>query len=382
MKGVFTAVCILVIINSGCLTSKPAGNPELPSISYQDQYVIPSGLQFNGTTVGGLSSIDYDAVNNLYYLISDDRSVINPARFYKAMVDVDGGKINSMRFVGVDSFRKPDGAIFTASEKHKQLAPDPEALRFHPGKNRLIWSNEGERLVQDNLFMDPSIYISDDKGKILDSLQLPTGFNMQAASYGPRRNGTFEGLALSPQHSTLYAAMEEPLYQDGDRAGLHDSTAWIRIIQFNLITKQAVAQFGYKIDPVVKEPVPVSAYKVNGVSEILDIGDDRLLVVERSWSTGMKPSNVRIYVAFLSEAEDVSRIASLPNGNVKAVEKKLLFDLDSLPIHIGNIEGITLGPVLPNGNRALLLVSDDNFISDQVSQVLLFEFRDKKKSGK
>jgi hypothetical protein len=31
--------------------------------------------------VGGLSSIDYDAKNDLYYLICDDRSVYNDARF-------------------------------------------------------------------------------------------------------------------------------------------------------------------------------------------------------------------------------------------------------------------------------------------------------------
>ena len=42
---------------------------------------LPHRLQFQGTTVGGLSGIDYDPVDDLYYLISDDGSNFNPARF-------------------------------------------------------------------------------------------------------------------------------------------------------------------------------------------------------------------------------------------------------------------------------------------------------------
>jgi hypothetical protein len=40
---------------------------------------------------------------------------------------------------------------------------------------------------------------------------------------------------------------------------------------------------------------------------------------------------------------------------------------------VDNLEGISLGPVLPNGHASLVLVSDDNFGKDQVTQLLLFE---------
>lgn len=36
---------------------------------------------------------------------------------------------------------------------------------------------------------------------------------------------------------------------------------------------------------------------------------------------------------------------------------------------------MTLGPLLPGGGRALLLVSDDNFSAQQESQFLLFAVR-------
>ncbi|MCC5698826.1 esterase-like activity of phytase family protein [Klebsiella pneumoniae] len=38
---------------------------------------------------------------------------------------------------------------------------------------------------------------------------------------------------------------------------------------------------------------------------------------------------------------------------------------------VDNIEGITWGPRLPDGRRSLVLVSDDNFAPDQVTQIVV-----------
>jgi hypothetical protein len=56
------------------------------NLTFIGQSVIPTGTQYEGTTVGGLSSITYDATNHSFYIISDDRSQINPARFYKTTI--------------------------------------------------------------------------------------------------------------------------------------------------------------------------------------------------------------------------------------------------------------------------------------------------------
>jgi hypothetical protein len=53
-------------------------------------------------------------------------------------------------------------------------------------------------------------------------------------------------------------------------------------------------------------------------------------------------------------------------------QKTLLFDLDTLGIPLDNVEGMTLGPTLPDGRRALVLVSDNNFATSQFTQFLLF----------
>ena len=47
--------------------------------------------------------------------------------------------------------------------------------------------------------------------------------------------------------------------------------------------------------------------------------------------------------------------------------------MDDLGIYIDNIEGITFGPILPDGKRSLLFVADNNFNPLEKTQFLLFE---------
>ena len=58
--------------------------------------------------------------------------------------------------------------------------------------------------------------------------------------------------------------------------------------------------------------------------------------------------------------------------DVRPVEKELLLDLGGLGIPLDNVEGMTIGPDLPDGGRSLLLVGDDNFAATQFTQFLLF----------
>ena len=54
------------------------------------------------------------------------------------------------------------------------------------------------------------------------------------------------------------------------------------------------------------------------------------------------------------------------------MKKTLLLDLRTLGIPLDNVEGMTLGPKLPDGRRSLMLVSDNNFAASQFTQFLLF----------
>ncbi len=54
--------------------------------------------------------------------------------------------------------------------------------------------------------------------------------------------------------------------------------------------------------------------------------------------------------------------------------KDLVADLSTVPqVHtLDNVEGITLGPKLADGRQSVVLVSDDNFSPQQITQFLAF----------
>src|SRR5579871_2282134 len=58
------------------------------ALSYIGQQIVPHETRFNGTVVGGLSSLDYNPRTGRYLAISDDRSKKNPARFYELSLDL------------------------------------------------------------------------------------------------------------------------------------------------------------------------------------------------------------------------------------------------------------------------------------------------------
>jgi len=62
---------------------------------------------------------------------------------------------------------------------------------------------------------------------------------------------------------------------------------------------------------------------------------------------------------------------------VEPVKKKLLLDLSELGIPLYNLEGMTLGPQLPDGSKSLVLVSDDNFDEAQKTQFILLSLKGK-----
>ena len=49
---------------------------------------------FDGTTVGGLSSITYDSRRGVFYALSDDPSQFQPARFYTVGLDLRDGRLS------------------------------------------------------------------------------------------------------------------------------------------------------------------------------------------------------------------------------------------------------------------------------------------------
>lgn len=373
---IFAISSVLFYSCSVVRKSIPDSVTSISSLHFIGEYDIPHKMEFKGTTVGGLSSIDYDAKQNVYYSVCDDRSDINPARFYTTKIFFDGGKIDSVQFVNVTNLLQANGSVYPNSKQDPNHTPDPEALRYNPKTDNLVWNSEGERIIkkEGSILENPAITIINRNGTYIDTFPLPELFKMHATENGPRRNGVFEGLSFANNYKNLFVNVEEPLYEDGPRAGLGDSTGWIRIIKYKVAKKQPVAQYAYQIDPVAYPAETPGAFKINGVPDILYYGNNKMLVTERSFSTGKNGCVIKIYDADLNGAEDISDNNSLAKKpTTKPITKRLLLNMDSLGIYIDNVEGATFGPTLPNGHRTLIFVADDNFDKTEKTQFLLFE---------
>ena len=371
------AFLIISAILSSCHSTKNMGNTtKISGLKFLSEYDVAFNKNFKKTTIGGLSGIDYNPPKNEYYLISDERSDINPTRFYTAQIKISQTKIDTVIFTRATFLKNKTANFYPSSRQDPYHTPDPEALRYDAKNNSFIWSSEGERIVnsKETILENPAVTETDLNGNFKDTFQLPPQLIMHATEEGPRQNGVFEGLTFDNSHRNLFVSVEEPLYQDGPRAGTGDSTGIIRIIKFDMKTEKPIAQYAYTIDPVAYPAITPNAFRINGISDILWLGKNKLLVIERSYSTGRLSCTIKVFVADLSSAEKINHIASLKGyPKVKMVSKKLLLNMDSLGIYIDNIEGVTFGPTLPNRKQSLLFVADNNFNPLEKTQFLLFE---------
>jgi hypothetical protein len=76
----------------------------------------------------------------------------------------------------------------------------------------------------------------------------------------------------------------------------------------------------------------------------------------------------------INEATDIKDMESIKKEDVKPLKKELVINLNTLGLDkVDNVEGMTFGKKLPNGNDSLVLVSDNNFNDTQVTQFIAFE---------
>jgi hypothetical protein len=368
---------VIILFSTTKTIAQQQTAPNINSIKLLGQYIIPLNYIYKNTVVGGLSGIDYDTTSQLYYMISDDRSYKNSARFYVAKIFLTQNGIDSLRFVDVKNMLQPNGKAYPNSKQDPYHTPDPEAMRYDLINKQLVWSSEGERIVnaKDTILEDPTIISVSTEGKFIDSFLIPKNLKMQTVEKGPRQNAVFEGLTFADNYKTLFVDVEEPLYEDGPRADITDNNTYTRILKFDIASKKNIAQYAYKISPIPHPANPVGAFKMNGIPDILTIGDNKLLLIERSYSTGRFGCSIKLFTVDLNNATDISNISSLSKTDKPFIPatKKLLLDMDCLGIYIDNIEGVTFGPTLPNGHKTLLFIADNNFSIFQKTQLLLFE---------
>lgn len=323
-----------------------------------------TGTVFADTEVGGLSGITYDAQRGVYYALSDDRSQIDPARFYTVAIDMSDGFLDAgdVQFVDVTFLTDHNGDLF------EPRSIDPESIEL-VRRGQLYISTEGDS--DSDPVIDPVVARFNARGKLNRALPVPNKFLPDGTeTFGIRDNLAFESLTVSPDRRYLYTATENALVQDGLPSTLTNQSP-SRFLQFRVAGSRAVGEFVYFVDQIPVPPVPPDSFADHGLVDIQALDNaGTFLTMERSFAVGVG-NTILLFEASTRRATDVSGWDSIMGHSYEPMSKELVanFKVD-LGVTPDNVEGMTFGPKLPDGRQVLIVVSDNNFNPSQTTQFI------------
>lgn len=256
------------------------------------------------------------AAGDEYYAVSDKDGMLFPIRI---RVDLDTGFLSETQ-VGAP----------TALERSTDL----EGVAYNPAVPSLFVVDEIGPAIREYRLGER---------KPLRRLELPRIFRRV------RADRSLESLSFEADSGALWTANEEALQSDGGRAGLERGTL-VRLQRFDR-DGAAAGQWAYLTEPIPGQALHGLAR--NGVSELLALPSGELLVLERS--LGDRGLGARVFAVDFRGASDVSDVEALARARFTATRKVLLWEMQGLT---GIFEGMALGPVLADGSRSLILVSD------------------------
>ncbi|GAA4825159.1 esterase-like activity of phytase family protein [Actinomycetospora corticicola] len=239
---------------------------------------------------------------------------------------------------------RSDGTLYALSDRSVLFTLDASATR--PLSSVVLADPAGKPLDSESLVIDPdgTLLIGDESGpqvlryspdgRLIGALPIPADIAGRTQD-----NATFEGLARQPD-GTLVASLEKPLTGEADTRLL----TWRNDV------------------PGTEIPMPLPADL--GVSELVAVGDGRLLALERGYekATGntvhLLLVDPRTSPAAVTVLADLGACPSL-GATAKQPQHNPLLD---------NIEGMTITGRDPDGALDLLLVSDDNDSPQQITR--------------
>ncbi len=314
--------------------------------------VIPFNSKVDGLTVGGLS--DLVRVEGDTWRAIVDNQEDTPARVFELRFGI--SENGAAPLAGESPFDVPRSALRLAGLNGKTF--DGEGLALTP-RGTLLVSSETE----------PSIREVSAAGETLRSLPVPSVFlSDKLAGRGVRINAGFEALDLYGQ--TLWTGNETALAQDApDEARF--ATHPIRLLRYDAYTP--AAQYVYVLDPIERRG---SGFSVRGLVDLVILPEGGLLTLEREFVEGVG-MEVQLFHVSTEGATEVSGMESLAGQRYTPVRKTLLYSFESPD----NLEGIAFGPDLPDGDRTLVLVSDDNFQPIQQTQIVALRLHSATRGG-
>ncbi|MBC8167011.1 MAG: esterase-like activity of phytase family protein [Bryobacteraceae bacterium] len=370
-----------------------------------------SGANLN--RLGFFSDIYFNPASNLFYGLADrgagggTLSYNTRVEQFSLAVNPATGAISNFNVTRTITFKDANGNPFNGlnplllngSSANLGRSFDPEGFVVAPNGHFFVADEYGPSLYEFNAngtfvraFERPANLIPKDANGINYTADRSSGL-----IDGRQDNRGYEGLAISPDGTKLYAVLQDPLVNEGSQNDGRRSTN-VRIVEFNTQTGQATNQFIYQLESRsdINARVPGDTFGATnqgrniGISALIAIDSTRFLVVERDNRgvgvddpTGSRPiGSKRVYEINIGGATDVSNISlsglnNLPNG-VIAVSKVLHLDIQAALAALGltipeKIEGITVGPKLVNGDYLLLIGNDNDFSITQNSSGVQFD---------
>ncbi len=367
---------------AACQATRPAVRPTDPgrATSWNNVRAFDLVAQhvFDKGALSGVSGLAYDARAGVWIAVSDSRLA---AQWFHMRFRLAPGRVM------VDVF---DPVRAVAPAHADAWWADFEAVAVLPNGNLLITS-EGD--VEGGMRVPAALWQYDRQGHYVSSMKVPEKFLPDAAGRprrGLRDNNGFEGLAVDPVSSRLWAVSEVPLWQDDDVAGF-ERGARARILELSIADDAArvTRELVYPIEAVGRVPnQPPGAEVVDqGVSDLTLLPGGVLVALERAFvrdqTTGWSTNVVRVFRIDLDEADDVSGVESLRDApSATPVRKRLLADLSTFAPQLDprlalleNFEAAAEGPMTADGRPTLLVMSDDNFNAHQVTALLVLAAR-------
>ncbi|QXP67262.1 esterase-like activity of phytase family protein [Polaribacter sp. AHE13PA] len=350
----------------GCLVFCSCKQEKAIELNFLDEFVLADSIAFQNSIIGGLSGIDY--ANDAYYFVVDDAK--NP-RFLKAAINIEQNKIKAVDFKKVVLLND------TTTSYYKENALDLESIFVEAETEEVYFVGEGSI----NIGKSPTVFKTGLNGNFIEAYELPKNLS---DIKNIKHNAVFEGSSKSIDGKGFWVAMEGPLKTDGEDPTFTKASSPIRITYFDKTSKKATKQFAYQLEHITKPSK--GNINLNGLTSILEYKENHFFIIERTYQSGYGSYGniVRIFDAVIDKkTTNVLNIDALKESGFIPLEKRLLLNFEEVKGQltegiIDNIEGITLGPKLANGNQSLLLVADDNFqvYGKQLNQFILLEITD------